>query len=99
MGRRNYYIVDENSGVFFVKLEELEGLPFHNPQGSYNVLKARLFNCWYHEFLKLARDKYHATLKGKKGFIVEFFQKEKDAQMFCKELNSRLNKVLDYYHL
>lgn len=96
---RNYYIVDETSGVYFVKLKTLEDLPFKCPPHSYNVLKARIFNLYYDEFLYYARDTFNATLKGKSGYIVEFFQKEKDAVDFCRVLNDRFNKILDNCHL
>lgn len=96
---KNLYIVDKASGVYFVKLKSLEGLPFYSPICSYNILKARIFNLYYDEFLRYVRDKYHASLKGKTGYVVEFFREEKDAQNFCKAINERFNKILDYCHL
>jgi len=71
-----------------------DSLPFNSPRGSYNVLKARLFNLHYANFLRLARDTFNATLKGQTGYITEVFLDEKDAKKMAKELNTRLNKIL-----
>lgn len=96
---RNYYKVDECNGVYWIKLSTLEGLPFKTPTGSYNVLKARILNLYYDEFLFYARDNFNATLKGTSGYVVEFFKNRKDAENFCKVINTRFNKILDKYHL
>ena len=96
---RDYYKVDECNGSYWVKLSTLEGLPFKAPKSSYNVLKARIFNLYYDEFLFYVRDNFNATLKGTSGYIVEFFRDKKDAEYFCKVINSRFNKILDNCHL
>lgn len=92
---RNYYKVDEVGGIYWVKLSTLDGLPFFCPQSSFNILKARILNLDYQDFLYYARNNFNATLKGTKGYIVEFFKNRKDAESFCKVLNKRFNKILD----
>lgn len=98
---KNLYHIVSNGGVFWVKIEELEDLkrlPFKNPSGSFNVLKARLLGLSYGDFLIAVRNNFNATLKGRDGgIIVEFFQKIEDAKKFCSFLNERLNKVLENY--
>lgn len=58
--------------------------------GSLQVLQARFFDMPYHEYLKMARDLYGATLIGRKGiYLVMCFQKREDAERLAKELNKR----------
>lgn len=58
--------------------------------GSLQVLQARFFNMPYHEYLKMARDLYDATLIGRTGiYLVMCFQKKEDAERLAKELNRR----------
>lgn len=96
---KNLYVVDETNGVYFVKLKTLENLPFYMPKGSYNVLKARIFNLYYDEYLRYVRKTYHAVLKGKQGYITEFFNQEKDACDLCNELNKRFNNILEHFKM
>ena len=90
---KNYYIVNENNKIFFISCKTLDGLPFYNAIGSYNVLKARLFDLTYASFLRMARDIYGAQLHGKKGYITEFFVEKNKAIILCKELNCLLNQL------
>lgn len=90
----NYFIVDETDKRFVIRYPTLDGLPFSCPSGSYNILKARLFNISYTDYLKMARSLYGAKLKGKTGYITEYFTTETNAKAMCKELNARLNKAL-----
>ena len=97
---KNIFYIQENGGIYWVHYSSLDGLPFKKPCGSYNVLKARLLNLSYGDFLLLARNNYNATLKGRDGgYIVEFFQNIEDAKQFASLLNGRLNKVIEYYNL
>ena len=97
---KNIFYIQENGGIYWVHYSSLAGLPFKKPCGSYNVLKARLLNLSYGDFLLLARHNYNATLKGRDGgYLVEFFQHIEDAKQFASLLNSRLNKVIEYYNL
>lgn len=90
----NYFFVDNHQDVFYIKYRTLDGLPFTCPIGSYNVLKSRLFNETYPDYLRLARNNYGATLRGKVGYMIEIFMDKAKAEKLCKELNRRLNKVL-----
>lgn len=97
---RDYYKVDECNGVYWVKLSTLEKLPFNSPKSSYNVLKARVFNLYYDEYLFYVKENFNATLKGiNSKYITEFFKEKKDADYFCKVINNRFNKILDNCHL
>jgi len=90
---KNYYIVNENNKIFFISCKTLDGLPFFNPSSSYNILKARLFDLTYASFLRMTRDIYGAQLRGKEGYITEFFMNKDKATILCKELNCRLNQL------
>lgn len=93
---RDYYFVEPHSGVFWIHLKTIEGLPFFCPRGSYNVLKARILNLTYGDFLSFSLQN-GATLKGRDGgYIVEFFQKQQDAEKMCALLNKNFNKILEY---
>lgn len=95
MKKKNFFSVDELNNIFSVKLNEIDGLSFVKPSGSYNLLKARLFDLTYPNYLRMARDNYGAQLKGRDGYIIEFFTEKEKANILCEELNLRLNKVLE----
>lgn len=97
---KNVFIVQENGGVYWVHFKTLNGLPFKAPHSSFNILKARLLNISYGEFLILTKEQFNATLKGRDGgYIVEFFENIEDAKRLAFVLNERLNKVIDYYKI
>lgn len=56
---------------------------------SFNVIMARLFNLSYPDFLRMCRDKYGATLKGKRGFTYPVFHNTKNCDALVRELNKR----------
>ncbi len=91
---KNFYEVSELNNIYMVRLNEIDGLSFVQPRGSYNILKARLFDISYPNFLRMAKANYGAQLKGRKGIIIEFFTDKAQADKLCKALNTRLNQVL-----
>ena len=64
--------------------------------GSRAVFMARLFNLSWANFLRLCRDKYGAKLIGKNClYVVPYFPKNGNGyKLLCKELNSRMNLVM-----
>lgn len=94
---RNLFIVDEHHGIFYIRyrIPAFEVLPFTCPVGSYNILKARLFNDTYMNFLRIARNNYGAKLRGKVGYMIEVFTEKEKAEKLCLELNKRATKVLN----
>lgn len=92
--KKDYFVVEDADNIFTVRLNEIDGLSFVKPRGSYNILKSRLFNITYPDYLRMVQQNYSAQLKGRKGYIVEFFMNKSDADKICKELNCRLNSVL-----
>lgn len=60
--------------------------------GSWLPLYARLFNLSYPDFLRMVRDKYHATLFGKIGYIAFYFTKKEDCDKFVKDSNKRFKE-------
>lgn len=91
---KNIFYVDGLNGTFGIYYKTLDDLPFNYPSGSYNVLKARLFNLPYDKYLNMVKRNYNAKIKGRTGYTVEFFLKKEDAEALAKELNKRVNLAL-----
>ena len=62
--------------------------------GSYNILAARVFGLSYADYLRMIRENYGATLKGKEGYITYTFTVKENAIKLEKELNRRWNIIL-----
>lgn len=64
-------------------------------RGSYNVIMARCFGLTYANFLRMARDQYHARINGKnqKYPSISFISYE-DALAFEKVLNTQMTRVV-----
>ena len=90
---KDIFQVETINDTFLIKFKNFNGLPFNKPSGSYNILKARIFNLPYGDYLRVARDQYGATLKGQTGYITELFFQKKDAEKLCKELNIKWNQI------
>ena len=83
-----------DKGVSFFRvsmtLAAAKQLEISMPGGSLQVLGARLFNMPYHQYLKMGRDLYNATLIGRKGaYIAMCYKSKEDAERMAKELNRR----------
>lgn len=89
-----YFKVDQINKTYLVVVIK-DKLPFTCVSGSFNVLGARVLGLNYSDYLRLARDTYHATLKGQSGWIHPFFLEEKDALIFCGILNRQLNQIFN----
>ena len=60
---------------------------------NYGILAARLFGLSYPDYLRMLRDKYGATLKGKNGgWITASFNDPAQCQKVITELNRRWSK-------
>lgn len=60
---------------------------------NYGILAARLFGLSYPDYLRMLRDKYGATLSGKKGgWITASFNDPAQCEKVVKELNYRWAK-------
>lgn len=59
---------------------------------SYIVFFPRLFNLSYGDFLRMVRDKYNATLKGKTSYMVFYFKNKKDCDLFVIDCNKRFDE-------
>lgn len=95
------YYIDKEVDKVTIRLKDIEKLPFNNPEGSYNLLAPRLFNQTYAEYLQMIIRYFGATVRGKNStYMTIFFKKDREgrAEILCKELNKRLNKVLKEYN-
>lgn len=63
-------------------------------QGTYNAVAARLFGLTYPEYLRYVREKYNATIVGKKGYPVAIFKSSADCNKLIKELNERWDIII-----
>ena len=61
---------------------------------TYYVLLARIYGLPYHEFLKMLRDEYGATITGKdSNFPIFFFEKSDKINILIAELNQKMSKI------
>lgn len=82
-GGEQYYLVN-------MTLEAVKKYEIKKIRGSLHVLEARLFDMKYHDFLKMERDVYGATLFGRRGiYVVSRYLNKEDAEKLAKELNKR----------
>lgn len=62
--------------------------------GSWNTLFARLYGLPYHNFLRMVRDNFNGTLRGKTGKYIYFtFENKSNADDLVQELNNRWTKI------
>jgi hypothetical protein len=66
-------------------------------KSSWLVLYARIFNLNYIDFLRMVRDVYGATLKGKEGGYIYFYFNEKMmCERFVKDVNKRFETWMKF---
>jgi hypothetical protein len=81
---QEYYLVN-------ITLDAAKKYQISNIYGSLHVLQARLFDMNYHDYLKMERDVFHATLFGRCGiYIVSRYKNKEDAEKLARELNKRV---------
>lgn len=60
--------------------------------GSYILFFPRLFNLSYADFMRMVRDRYNATLKGKSSYMTFIFKNKQDCNVFIDDCEKRFLK-------
>lgn len=98
MGKYIYYEESPyEKGKYTISLHYDE-FPFPTgTSGSYNVFLARIAGLSYADYLRMCRDEFGATLIGKKGYPVAYFNFGEGLSALTKWLDTRAKYIL-YRH-
>lgn len=93
-----FYVNDDiNKGNYKVSID-MEAYAEMSETGpitsSFTTLGSRLFGMPHHMYLKMLRQDYAATLRGKSGYVIYSFKVKSDAERLSTELNRRWNALM-----
>lgn len=84
--RNGYYLISGTDNFYEY---------FKWTDSSYSVYQARIMGLTYASYLRMARDKFGAELRGKGHKYVSFhFQERKEAERLARILDKRLNYLI-----
>jgi len=94
-----FFYLDESPfylNKYVIRLNHDKFLFPNGTMGSFNVFISRVLNLSYAQYLRYARDRLGAELMGKNTkYVVPYFPKTKEVDMFLKLLNKRMEYVMN----
>lgn len=96
---KNYFYIDESviEGKYLIK-PDADKCHILVTRGSLQVLEARIFGLNYIDYIRMCRDVYGATLKGKNSlYISVYFSSYEAAVPLLNELNRRAEIIFNIW--